>query len=119
MPASSSSSAIRNASSGVSGAGFITIEQPASSAGASFDIVTNCGTFHGTIAATTPTGSRAHDHVAAEHTSTVLLPVVLLRDPMNEFSIIHGSRRLREVGERDRRTHLVGDDLGHVIMRAA
>ena len=48
---------MKNASSGVSGDGLITIEQPASSAGASFDIVTNCGTFHGTIAPTTPTPS--------------------------------------------------------------
>ena len=58
MPASSASSAMRTASSGVSGAGLSTMVQPASSAGASFDIVTNCGTFHGTIAATTPTASR-------------------------------------------------------------
>ena len=49
---------MRYESSGVSGAGFTTIEQPDSSAGASFDIVTNCGTFHGTMPATTPTGSR-------------------------------------------------------------
>jgi hypothetical protein len=51
-------SAMRNASSGVSGDGLMTIVQPAINAGASFDIVTNCGTFHGTIAPTTPTGSR-------------------------------------------------------------
>ncbi len=31
--------------------------QPDTRAGASFDMVTNWGTFHGTIAATTPTGS--------------------------------------------------------------
>ena len=37
--------------------GLITIEQPEINAGASFDIVTNCGTFHGTIAATTPVPS--------------------------------------------------------------
>lgn len=35
-----------------------TAEQPASSAGASFAAAVNCGTFHGTTAATTPTGSR-------------------------------------------------------------
>ena len=57
-PASSSSSAIKKASSGVSGAGLMTMQLPESSAGASFDIVTNCGTFHGTMAPTTPTGSR-------------------------------------------------------------
>ena len=50
-------SAIRYESSGVSGAGFKMIVQPANNAGASFAIVTNCGTFHGTMPATTPTGS--------------------------------------------------------------
>ena len=35
------------ASSGVSGDGLMTMVEPDSSAGASFDIVTNCGTFHG------------------------------------------------------------------------
>src|SRR5919204_42672 len=58
MPASSTRSAMRNASSGVSGDGFTTIVHPAISAGASFDMMTNCGTFHGTIAPTTPAGSR-------------------------------------------------------------
>ena len=57
MPASSISSAMRMASSGVSGDGLMTMVEPDSSAGASFDIVTNCGTFHGTIAPTTPTPS--------------------------------------------------------------
>ena len=45
-------------SSGVSGEGFSTIVHPATSAGASFDMAVNCGTFHGAIAPTTPTGSR-------------------------------------------------------------
>ena len=45
------------ASSGVSGDGLITMVQPDSSAGASFDMVTNWGTFHGTMAPTTPTPS--------------------------------------------------------------
>ena len=57
-PASVSSSARRYPSSGVSGAGFTTIVQPASRAGTSLDMIVNCGTFHGGIAATTPTGSR-------------------------------------------------------------
>ena len=35
----------------------MTIVDPDASAGASFSIVTNSGTFHGTIAAATPTGS--------------------------------------------------------------
>src|SRR3546814_20181842 len=45
------------ASSGVSGEGLITIVEPDSRAGASLDMVTNCGTFQGTIAPTTPTPS--------------------------------------------------------------
>ena len=43
---------------GVSGAGLTTTVQPASSAGTTFDMIVNCGTFHGGMAATTPTGSR-------------------------------------------------------------
>ena len=57
-PASSRTSARMNASSGVSGDGFRTNVQPASSAGASFMAVSPSGTFHGRIAPTTPTGSR-------------------------------------------------------------
>src|SRR5438552_16800626 len=57
-PASVSISAISIVSSGVSGDGFRTIVHPATKAGASFDIAVNCGTFHGAIAPTTPTGSR-------------------------------------------------------------
>ena len=45
-------------SSGDSGAGLSTTVQPASSAGISLVTIRNCGMFHGTIAATTPTGSR-------------------------------------------------------------
>ncbi len=57
-PASDAISASRYASSGVSGDTFSTTEHPASSAGASLAAAVNCGTFHGTTAATTPTGSR-------------------------------------------------------------
>ena len=51
-------SPIRNADSEVSSAGFITTVQPQASAGASFHMPIIKGKFHGTIAATTPTGSR-------------------------------------------------------------
>ncbi len=57
-PSSSTISARSRASSGVSGAALTTTAQPASSAGASFDTMRNCGMFQGTMAATTPTGSR-------------------------------------------------------------
>ena len=43
--------------SGVSSAGLSTTVQPVSSAGASFAAVSEKGTFQGTIAPTTPTGS--------------------------------------------------------------
>ena len=57
MPASMHASPRMYASSGVSGAGLITMVQPAASAGPSFSMMVNSGTFHGTIAATTPTPS--------------------------------------------------------------
>ena len=57
-PASSASSPMRNAESDVSSAGFITIVQPQASAGANFHIPIISGKFQGTMAATTPTGSR-------------------------------------------------------------
>ena len=60
-PAGSSISSIisanSNASKGDSGAGLSTTVHPASSAGTSLVTIRNCGMFHGTIAATTPTGS--------------------------------------------------------------
>ena len=49
---------MRSADSEVSSAGFITMVQPQASAGASFHMPIISGKFHGTIAATTPTGSR-------------------------------------------------------------
>src|SRR5206468_4087190 len=57
-PASSASSAKSRAVSGVSEAGFSTTVQPAASAGANFQLAMLSGKFHGTIAPTTPTGSR-------------------------------------------------------------
>ena len=90
MPACSSSSAMSMASSGVSGEGLITIVEPVSKAGASFDIVTNWGTFHGTMAPTTPTPSE-------RTTSEPIIPGrsssqgYLAASAMNELSIIHGA----------------------------
>jgi hypothetical protein len=55
-PAAAAASANHSASNGVSGAGLITTVQPAISAGMSFGMIRNCGTFQGTIAPTTPTG---------------------------------------------------------------
>jgi hypothetical protein len=57
-PASANNDPSHSASSGVSGAGLRIAVHPASSAGTSLLTAMNSGTFHGMIAATTPTGSR-------------------------------------------------------------
>ena len=57
-PASANTSAKAFALSGVSAAGLSTTVQPASSAGPSLLTARNSGTFHATIAPTTPIGSR-------------------------------------------------------------
>ena len=49
---------MRSAESDVSSAGFITMVQPQASAGTNFHIPIISGKFQGTMAATTPTGSR-------------------------------------------------------------
>src|SRR5277367_1179363 len=58
-PASRISSPKRSADNSVCSAGFSTQVQPAASAGPSFHAAMASGKFHGTICATTPTGSRA------------------------------------------------------------
>ena len=50
-------SANHKASRGVSGAGLIMTVHPAIRAGINLGMIKNCGTFHGTIAPTTPTGA--------------------------------------------------------------
>ena len=56
-PASAASSASRSAESGVCSAGFTTAEQPAASAGASFQAAMSSGKFQGRTRPTTPIGS--------------------------------------------------------------
>ena len=77
--------------------------QPASSAGASLDIVVNCGTFHGGIAATTPTGSRRTMTSAPSAPGRTSSHGNSLAMPMNESIIIQGAgdcaRLENEVGE--------------------
>ncbi len=58
MPASSASSAMRMAVSGDFSDGLTITELPVARAGPSFQAVMIIGKFHGTMAATTPTGSR-------------------------------------------------------------
>jgi len=57
IPASSASSARRNAVSGVSSAGLSTTQLPAANAGANAHEAIGIGKFHGTIAPITPIGS--------------------------------------------------------------
>ena len=57
-PTSSAISACASAVSGVWLAGFRTTVLPHTSAGATFHTASSNGKFHGTMAATTPTGSR-------------------------------------------------------------
>ena len=58
IPASVTSFASSSAVTGVWSLGLVTIVHPAASAGASFQLKSSSGEFHGTMAATTPTGSR-------------------------------------------------------------
>ncbi len=58
-PVSIASSPSIRAVSGVSCAGLSTTVHPAASAGATFQVARFKGKFHGTIAPTTPTGSRS------------------------------------------------------------
>ena len=58
-PASSASSPMRTAVSGVSAAGLSTTQLPAASAGAHFQPTMIMGKFHGMIAPITPIGSRS------------------------------------------------------------
>ena len=58
MPASVTSLASSSAVTGVWSDGLTTIVQPVASAGASFQVSSSSGEFHGTTAATTPTGTR-------------------------------------------------------------
>ena len=58
-PASTTSSANSSVDAGACSAGLTTTVHPAASAGASFQLMSSTGEFHGVIAATTPTGSRS------------------------------------------------------------
>ncbi len=55
-PARSPSTASASADSGVCGAGFKTMVQPAASAGATLRVIMPLGKFHGVMAAQTPSG---------------------------------------------------------------
>src|SRR3954462_5876982 len=114
-PASCTASASRYAFRGASGAGFNTTVDPDASAGASFSMVTNSGTFHGTMAPTTPTGSpppqrRLAPHERrAEHALATILERELAREPRVVVEHHRGGEDLTHHGERDRRAHLLGD----------
>ena len=80
----------------------MTMEQPASRAGASFPAIRNCGMFHGTMAATTPVGSlrtMMSSPKAPGRVSSQAKPSA--RSAKASMSTI-GQGRLGELGERDR-----------------
>ena len=56
-PASAARSASSSAVTGVSSDGFTTAVHPAASSGASFQVSSSSGEFHGMMAPTTPTGT--------------------------------------------------------------
>ncbi|MCY1449707.1 hypothetical protein D9M71_664650 [compost metagenome] len=86
MPASKASSARRRAVSGVSQAGLMTTVQPQARAGMSFQVVIISGKFHGTMPATTPTGSRRANAVKLVPSgigidTSMLVPSILVAQP--------------------------------------
>src|SRR5207247_7864248 len=79
-PASSASSPIRTAVSGVSSAGLSTTQLPAASAGAHFQPTMIIGKFHGMIAPITPSGSRSV-YVNIPGFTAVVSPASLVAQP--------------------------------------
>ena len=81
IPASVTSFASSSAVTGVWSLGFVTIVQPAARAGASFQLSSSSGEFHGTMAATTPTGSRRVKATKFGLSDGTLSPVILSAQP--------------------------------------
>ena len=81
MPASVTSPASSSAVTGVWSLGLVTIVQPAASAGASFQVSSSSGEFQGTMAATTPTGSRRVKATKFGLSDGMLSPVILSAQP--------------------------------------
>src|SRR6185369_3858375 len=81
MPASVTSLASSSAVTGVWSEGLTTIVQPVASAGASFHVKSNSGEFHGTTAATTPTGTRWVNATKLGLSEGMLSPVSLSAQP--------------------------------------
>src|SRR4029078_9333831 len=87
--------------------------QPASSAGISLVTIRNCGMFHGTMAATTPIGSRriamSEPYSPGRFTPRIRLGQIAER-------IHHRPRQchLGPLGEADRGADLRGDERGHL-----
>ena len=73
----------------------------------------NSGTFHGTIAPATPTGSR-RTSTGPEHALAELLERVLTREVRVVVEHHRGREHLAHDREGDRRAHLLGDRAGDV-----
>ena len=115
-PSGSPDSAIISASSkafnGDSGAGLRTIVQPASSAGISLVTIRNCGMFHGTMAATTPTGSRRIAMSEPYSPGLASRHGYASARSQNAFIIVHGSATCA------RWAKLIGAPISEVISSA-
>ena len=114
-PASCTISARRYASSGVSGDGFSTTVEPDARAGPSFSDVTNSGTFHGTIAPTTPTGSR-RTSVGPRMPGRRSSNGVLTGEARVVVEHHGGGEDLPHGRPGDGRAHLLGDGAGHLLV---
>ena len=81
-PASRISSPSRKAVSGVISDGFKITVLPQASAGASFQLAMASGKFHGTMAATTPTGSRrVYARASPGRDGVRVSPLILVAQP--------------------------------------
>src|SRR5690606_9626538 len=80
-PARANSSANFITDTGACSEGLTTIVQPAASAGASFQVSSRSGEFHGTIAPTTPTGSRVTNPKKSARPVSTTRPSILSAAP--------------------------------------
>ena len=115
LPATSSAKS--KASNGDSGAGLSTTVQPASSAGTVLPMVRNCGMFHGTMAATTPTGCLASG-CPCRRTPAGALSIRSRRPTCGTPTSPSAAAAPDALGEADGRADLGADQLGHLARRS-
>ena len=84
-PASVASSAIRKADKGVLVAGFSSTELPVANEGANFQAVVDRGKFHGTIAVTTPRGTRVTSAKQSEGVGAISSYTLSMASPLQRI----------------------------------